>query len=260
MHQYWLQVAINLCGSRKELAHRMGVKRGRITAWLNHTKGISLENAIKIEKAVEGKVHRLQLVPHLDRKVKQQLQAEKPINPPRILQDKVALGIACEQALGDRNGNNGSRKSLLPCENFHKVAGIFEEFQLQEIKGRSDALAAKQAGFGNYRTYRDAKRIVEFGIPALIAAVDGDHLSISCAAKIAQYPEEKQLYFLGLTRKALIQELKEISIKKSSIKSIKNTKNLNQNMSCSSCLFVTAWMVVNFFKFHYLNQEGVCHE
>ena len=104
MHRYWLQVAINLCGSRKELARRIGVKRGRITAWLNHTKGISLENAIKIEKAVEGRVHRLQLVPYLDRKIKQQLQSEKQMNPPRTLEDKIALGLACEKALGNRKG------------------------------------------------------------------------------------------------------------------------------------------------------------
>lgn len=90
---YWLRVAINICGSREELAKRAHIKKGRITEWLNGTRKISLLNAVKIEIAVSGKVKRLHLVTILDSKVRRYLEAEqiiiKQTKPKLTLEEQV---------------------------------------------------------------------------------------------------------------------------------------------------------------------------
>ncbi len=214
---YWLRVAIHICGSRKELARRARIKKGRITEWLNGSRQISLLNAIKIEMAVGGQVKRLQLVSRLDATVRRYLEAEqiiiKQARPKLTLEGQVILGLAHERVL---NSQKRTRKSPYRCENFHKImipAGVSPASASDKnpIKGRTDAIVAQYAGFGNYRTYRDAKDIVARGISALIAAVDQQQLSIYRAAQIAKYPEERVIHCLKLlsNKKELFREMKK---------------------------------------------------
>jgi hypothetical protein len=59
------------------------------------------------------------------------------------------------------------------------------------IRGLTAAFAAKLAGFGNYKTYQQAKKAVKNGIPELVAAVP-QKISIYRAFQISQYPREEQ--------------------------------------------------------------------
>jgi DNA-binding transcriptional regulator YdaS (Cro superfamily) len=214
---YWLRVAIQICGSREELAKRAHIKKGRITEWLNQTRKISLLYAIKIEMAVEGKVNRLDLVTVLDSKVRRYLQAEQEkiqlAKPKLSLTEQVTLGLALEKALIDLKTIKNPRQ---PCENFHKVTPGFafllaDVHDQSESKSRTDDLIARRVGFGNYRTYRDAKDIVATNIPKLIAAVDCAKISIYRAAQIIRYPENKRGIFLKLlnNKKQLIKEMEK---------------------------------------------------
>jgi hypothetical protein len=65
------------------------------------------------------------------------------------------------------------RSDLLFAENFPK-APISSDHLLDKkfIQGRTEQIAAEIAGFGNYRTYQQAKKIVKKGIPELIKAVE----------------------------------------------------------------------------------------
>lgn len=97
---YWLRVAIHLCGSREKLAKRARIKKGRITEWLNETRKISLIQAIKIEKATDGRVNCLELVTSLDPELRKYLEIEwktlKMAKPKWGLKEQVALGLAHE--------------------------------------------------------------------------------------------------------------------------------------------------------------------
>lgn len=213
-HLNWLRVAIHIRGSRKELAKRARIKKGRITEWLNETRKINLENAFKIEMATEGKVRGLDLVTYLDPQLKAYLSAQiskdKDMPSGRLLKERVEIGLAYEKAFQSQF-NREKGHSL--CENFHKTihenSTLASECHDSKILTRLDARAANYAGFGNYRTYRDAKALIQRNIPALIAAVDNKQLSIHRAAQLARQPEERLQYFLQWLgdKKALINAL-----------------------------------------------------
>lgn len=59
---------------------------------------------------------------------------------------------------------------------------------------RSYEVAAKQAGFGNPETYRQAKTVVTQGAPELIEAMDKGEIAISTAAQLATADPETQRY------------------------------------------------------------------
>lgn len=56
-----------------------------------------------------------------------------------------------------------------------------------EVKGEETrGLAAKEAGFGNHETFRQAKTVVDSGIPELVKQMDTGEVSISAVAVIAK--------------------------------------------------------------------------
>jgi DNA-binding transcriptional regulator YdaS (Cro superfamily) len=59
--------AIELLGSQVALANACGgrVKQGHITNWLRRDKTITLENALKIEKATSGRITQKEMRPDL---------------------------------------------------------------------------------------------------------------------------------------------------------------------------------------------------
>lgn len=217
---YWLRIAIRICCGRKQLAELCGLDPGRITEWLNETRKISLKNAMKIEYATGGKVTRDQLVSELDKKFKNKLKSEVDIiqrnKPPITFKERVELGLANEATLGSRKG---VRTDLLLGENFPKVLANFDHLSDNKpiLQGRTEQIAAEIAGFCNYKTYQQAKKIVKDGVPELIKAVD-EGLPILRAFKICGFTLEKQRYFLSLDRSVMIQELHEACLQKSSNK------------------------------------------
>lgn len=104
------------------------------------------------------------------------LEAEHDENECRLnfsMSERVAIGRAIEERYGERRG--GDKKSKAKNLAFDPNAG-----------NKTDSIAAKQAGFGNPETYRQAKRVVDQGAPELVAAVDAGAVSISAAATIAE--------------------------------------------------------------------------
>lgn len=251
---HWLRVAIHMCGGRRSLAEQCGIKVGRITEWLNETRGITLENAIKIEYAVNSKVNRFQLVSSVDTKIKKQLINEfeslQNRNPTLTFLEKVALGLAHEAALGCRKG---ARTDLKPSKNFYDVA-LNDEKKITEIstlRGRTEKLAAKLAGFGNFITYHQAKKIVKHGSSQLIDAVEKG-LPISRAVRICEHDFKKQQYFLTLDRSLMLKSLDE-SEQEKKFNTLKKTNSSNtlteENSNKKNILYhipTAAWALICF--------------
>ncbi|MCH4542948.1 ParB/RepB/Spo0J family partition protein [Ochrobactrum sp. A-1] len=93
--------------------------------------------------------------------------------------ERVAIARAVEEALGDRRGVNQYTK-----EGPQNIA----EAQGKETR----QIAAEKAGFGNPETYRQAKSVVETGVPELVDKMDAGEVSVSGAALIAKQDKEIQ--------------------------------------------------------------------
>lgn len=240
---HWLWVAIHLCGGRPKLAKQCKIGEGRITAWLNETRKITLKNAIKIEKATNGQVTRDQLVSDRDKTFINDLKSEVDIiqrsQPLLTFKQRVELGLAHEAALGCRKG---ARTDLQLSKNFNEVNSKSNEKSTEKptLQGRTEELAAKLAGFGNFITYHQAKKIIKNGIPELIETVEKG-LAISRAAKISEFSSEKQRYFLSLDKPLMIKALLEAASEKNADKwkkinnsNIDSTKSIKEKI-CPRC-------------------------
>lgn len=93
--------------------------------------------------------------------------------------EQVAIGKALESELGNRQGQ---RTDIELVENFPQVAA----------GEKTRDLAAKAAGFGNGKTYEQAKTIVDSGVPELVQAVDSGTVSVSAGAVVAKLPPADQ--------------------------------------------------------------------
>ncbi len=60
-----IKKAIDILGSQTALARACGVKQGHISNWLRRDKKIKLENALKIERATNGRVTQKDMRPDL---------------------------------------------------------------------------------------------------------------------------------------------------------------------------------------------------
>lgn len=60
-----IKKAVDILGSQTKLANACGVKQAHIWNWLNRNKLITLENALMIERATEGKVSKEDIRPDL---------------------------------------------------------------------------------------------------------------------------------------------------------------------------------------------------
>jgi DNA-binding transcriptional regulator YdaS (Cro superfamily) len=210
MRDYWINKAIREAGgSVTKLAQKIGVSRQSMSFIRNHAKKIPLEIAIKIEIATNGAVSRFHLADHLDPKIKRKLLEEKPDKPLRISEQGL-LALAYEKTLGNRKG---TRSDLQPRENFPKVMG------------RTEEIAAEYGGFGNYKTYRQFKKINQDGCFELIMAMDNKRIGISTAAKLADLPHEEQRRVLQLTKKEIIAYIRRDKLAEQS-----STKLLTKTM------------------------------
>ncbi len=102
-------------------------------------------------------------------------ELRKNFTPSERAEIARTLGIK----IGDRQGE---RTDLELQENFPEVQpGI----QTREI-------VARRAGFGNAKTYEQAKKVVEKAVDVIVAQMDSEQLAISSAALIADEPPERQ--------------------------------------------------------------------
>jgi ParB-like chromosome segregation protein Spo0J len=104
--------------------------------------------------------------------------AENEIRKDFTPSERVAIGKALEAELGDRRGQ---RTDVELRENFPEVE-----------QGRTEEIAARKAGFGNYKTYEQAKKVVEKAVDEVIAQMDSEQIAVSAAAVIADETPERQ--------------------------------------------------------------------
>lgn len=116
---------------------------------------------------------------HLDSILKGEL-AENEFRKDFTYSERVAIGEAIEAELGERRGNPEFGADPIP-ENFPALP-----------KGDTRDLAAKAAGFGNGKTYEQAKKVANEAAPELVQAMDEGRASVSAAAALLSLPKEQQ--------------------------------------------------------------------
>lgn len=118
--------------------------------------------------------------------------AENEIRKEFTPSERVEIGKALEAQLGERRGRDN--REYIP-----------------ELKGRrTTELAAEKAGFGNRKTYDQAKQVVDHGAPELVEAMDAGEISIQAAAVIATEPPERQTQVVHMPRNLRRQVVREI--------------------------------------------------
>lgn len=123
--------------------------------------------------------------------------AENEIRKDFTPSERVAIGKAIEAEIGQRQGQ---RTDLEPVENLPQVP--------PGTKTRE--VAAEKAGFGNARTYQQAKRVVEKAVDQVVAQMDAGDLSISAAAVIAEQPPERQIEIAQLPKEEKKAEVRKL--------------------------------------------------
>jgi ParB family transcriptional regulator, chromosome partitioning protein len=116
--------------------------------------------------------------------------AENELRKDFTVSERVAIGRAVEESLGERRGR--------PKENVQNLAQL-------PAGGKTRDIAAEKSGFGNAESYRQAKAIVEKGTPELIEAVDRGYVSISAAAELSRLPRPEQCEIVAAGPKAVIE-------------------------------------------------------
>lgn len=112
--------------------------------------------------------------------------------------ERVEIGKKIEAYYGERRGNPN-----LIVENFPQLAGQ-----------KTRDIAAERAGFGNARTYEQARKVAEQGAPELVEAMDGGAASISAAAEVATLPVEEQKVIVAKGETEILKAAKEIRAKR----------------------------------------------
>ncbi|MBF0263547.1 MAG: ParB N-terminal domain-containing protein [Magnetococcales bacterium] len=116
--------------------------------------------------------------------------------------ERVAIGKEVEAFLGDRrkfNADGGPRHT----------GTIQENFPESKAGQQTRDVAAKVAGFGNGKTYQQAKQVVEKGTPELVQAMDTGDVFISAAATLATLPPQEQTSALSSGREATLERVRQ---------------------------------------------------
>jgi len=125
--------------------------------------------------------------------------AENELRKAFTTSERVAIGKALEEQLGERRGGDTSKGEQSNPQNS------------SEWKGKETReLAAKQAGFGSHYTYQQAKDVVENGAPELVEAMDRGEVSVSAAADVATLPKEEQAEIVARGEKEILEAAKRI--------------------------------------------------
>lgn len=127
--------------------------------------------------------------------------AENEFRKDFTVSERVAIGQALEGELEGRHGRNQHEKEEV--ENFPPPP-----------TGKARDLAAKAAGFGNGKTYEQAKAVVATGAPELIEAVDKGEASVSAAEALLTLPKDEQAAVVKKGKKATQQAAKKEREKK----------------------------------------------
>ena len=116
--------------------------------------------------------------------------------------ERVAIGAAMEAELQGRVGNPQL-----------KAANV-ENFPPLQPEGKTRDLVAKATGFGNGKTYEQAKKVTGEAAPELVQAMDEGRASVSAAAALLTLPKEEQATVAAGEKKAIQQAAKKAQAKK----------------------------------------------
>lgn len=178
--------AIKYCDrNQRKLAELIGEKPDKISYWLNRAKQIPFHQAIAIEKVTHGLVSRYELAPYALRRMKRNINPTSDDPAKLTLSQRGSIAIQLEKQLGNRRGVR------------RKCAH----------KGKTSALAAKEAGFSSRDTYMRVKKVLQQGIPELIKAMDDHTISIFLAAKISALPSGEQMVLIKKPRKEILNSI-----------------------------------------------------
>lgn len=118
--------------------------------------------------------------------------------------ERVAIGAAIEAELRGRVGNPNLQSSIP--ENLPELP-----------QGDTRDLVAKATGFGNGKTYEQAKKVVQEAAPELVEAMDRGEASVSAAAALLSEPKEVQAKVAQEGKKAIQQAAKQARTPKSEL-------------------------------------------
>ena len=116
--------------------------------------------------------------------------------------ERVAIAEAIKAAIGNRQGQRAE-----PSKNGHP-SELREKIPEVEAGKRTADIAAEKAGFGNRKTYEQAKKVVEKGTPELKEAMDAGEVSVSDAAAVADKPAAEQRKAVAKVKKGKSKTLK----------------------------------------------------
>lgn len=131
---------------------------------------------------------------HLDSILKGEL-AENEFRKDFTHSERVAIGEAIEAELGNRQGQRTDKE---PVENFPQVTP----------GEKTRDLAAKAAGFGNGKTYEQAKKVANEAAPELVQAMDEGRASVSAAASLLGLPKDQQASVAAGDKRSIQQAAK----------------------------------------------------
>ena len=205
-HDYFLRRAIKYCGGKqKDLAARIKVKPCKISYMLNYACKIKMEDAVKIELAVDGAVKWYQLMEDDYHKIKEEIKEKfhytfnTDDGTSSSFSEIMKKAMEYEKQLGKHQG----RRTDLLREHSHEV-----------LVGRTERHVAQLFHLGSEWTYRQAKKVMTTGIPELIKRLDQKHLKISVAAILARCSPEEQRAILLKSDKEIVVWVKEIKLSK----------------------------------------------
>lgn len=115
--------------------------------------------------------------------------------------ERVAIGEAIEKELQGRVGNPDLKEPIK--ENFPELQ-----------KGQTRDLVAKATGFGNGKTYEQAKKVVQQAAPELVEAMDKGEASVSAASALLDMTHEEQAEVVREGKKAIQQAAKQAKANK----------------------------------------------
>ena len=113
--------------------------------------------------------------------------AENEVRKDFTPSERVAIAKAMKAEIHERRGNPSIRHN---CD---------------ELKGRTDEIVSKRAGFRNRQSYRRAKKVVENGSSKLVDAMDQGKVAISTAELLLNASPEEQHRLLELDSRAIRQ-------------------------------------------------------
>lgn len=129
--------------------------------------------------------------------------AENEFRKDFTVSERVEIGKALEGELAKQAEKRMKAGIPSPVENFP-----------QGDAGKTRDLAAKAAGFGNGKTYEQAKAVIASGAPELIEAVDKGEASVSAAEALLTLPKDEQAAVVKKGKKATQQAAKKEREKK----------------------------------------------